>query len=102
MAIDAALLNEKVEHGGTIHTGVYLSPNRNTAVVVRSKEGKVAFLTFLSGTIELRETFAFSFARDYPLALPNYPAKRALRAYRKAGLPVHPLAEKVFRAVLGQ
>lgn len=101
MAIDSAVLNEKVEHGGTIHTGVYLTPNRNTAVVVRSKDGKIAFLTFESGMVELREAFAFSFARDYPISMPNYPAKRALTKYRKLGLPVHPLAEKVFRAVLG-
>lgn len=101
MAIDPALLNEKVEHGGNIRTGAYLSPSRNTAVVVRSKDGRVSFLTYMSGTVELREVFAFSFARDYPIFLPNYPAKRALRSFRAAGLPIHPLADKVFRAVLG-
>lgn len=101
MAIDSAVLNEKVEHGGTIHTGVYMSVNRNCAVVVKAKDGKIAYIVQDNSMVELRQAFAFTFAREYPLHMPNYPAKRALRAMRKPGFPVHPMAEKVFRAVLG-
>lgn len=101
MAIDRDLLNEKVDHQGSIRTGVYCTPNRETAIVVKAKNGKVVYLTFINGKVELRDAYAYTFARDYPLSLPNYPATRAVRAYAKCGLAIDPLAEKVFRAVLG-
>lgn len=101
MAIDPEVLNHKVRDSGTIRPGVFLSDMRNVAVVVRVKEGKVTFLTWHTGTVRIEVEFTYTFARNWPLSLPNYPVRRALKRFARGGLPLDPGAAAVIRTVLG-
>ena len=84
----------------SIHTGVYLNWNRNTAIVVRVKSHLVTYLTMRSGAIELLETSESKFMRDWPTRMPSYPVVRALRTYAKCELTRTDEADKVMRLVL--
>ena len=98
--IDPEVLNLK-EPTERVRPGVFLSAMRKTAVVVRVKDGMCAYVALTDACrIELVTAPVYAFVRDFVLCLPNYPARRALRAYNGMRLPITPEAAKVLRVVL--
>jgi hypothetical protein len=82
-----------------MRTGVYQNVNRNTAVVVQHKGARVAYLTMVSGAVELESCSAEKFAHDWPLYLEGYPITRAIRHYSRTGLRVSDAAADALRIV---
>lgn len=103
MALDPEVLNHKVENPERISTGVYMSHNRNTAIVVKvdKARGAVHYLSYSTGTLRLLEAPMFAFARDFAIGLPNYPVRRAVRSYNQFA-PCEDLAKKIIRSILGE
>jgi hypothetical protein len=104
-SIDRELLNNQLVAIAPVHTGVYLSHQRRSAVVVRVKQGHVHYLTFLDCQVQVHESFTEKFLRDYPLELYRYPALRALRQfvrYVRLGFKITPEAKVLLRAILAK
>lgn len=103
MSIDRELINNQLVATSPVHTGVYISVERRTCVVVRVKDGKINYMTFEDSLVQLHESFPDKFLRDYPLELYRYPAMRALRKFARYihdGFKATPEARTVLRAIL--
>lgn len=88
-----------------VHTGVYQSRHRRTAVVVRVKGDMVSYLTLCADCrIELEHVSRTKFIADWPIELFHYPALRAIRKYAsyvvKDNFRCTPEARKVINAIL--
>jgi hypothetical protein len=83
-----------------VTTGVYLDRNGHTAIAIRVKEGKVAFLTMRTGTIDVEQVGVERFQHDFPKHLPNYPLLRAVKKYREPGVLVSEKADKLIVAII--
>lgn len=89
-----------------VHTGVYQSHARRTAIVVKvGREGQVYYVTLTENfKILLVQSFREKFLADFPIELYHYPVLRAVRSYARAVRTDHAYisdeARKVLNAIL--
>lgn len=84
----------------TLPLGAYLSVHRESALVVQSRLNCVWFLGMHTGKIEVHTAGPERFARNYPIRLPDYPLRRAVRVYNNSEFDRDDLTQKVMDRLL--
>src|SRR5688572_18520757 len=84
----------------SIHTGVYLNWNGETAIVVKVKDLMAYYLSFQTGRIELHKCSTTKFGREFTRHMPSYPVVRAVRKYLSYEFVRSEEADKVMRLIL--
>lgn len=80
--------------------GVYLTHTRETAIALKHTSQGVWYMTMIGGHIKMAHVGEEKFLRDFPLALPDYPIRKALKIYETSGLPRDEDAQKVLQRLL--
>lgn len=80
--------------------GVYMTHSRESAIAVQNTKDGIWYITMVRGWIECCHVGSEKFVRDFPLAMPEYPVRRALRVYDSSGLRCDDDAKKVIQRLL--
>lgn len=100
MAIAREVLNTQADVS-VIRTGVFQSAQRRIAAVVKvdRKAGKVYYLQEEDCLVKLVHSYIDPFVRNYPIELPNYPVRRAVRAFHRHILDGYKYTEEARRVI---
>jgi hypothetical protein len=80
--------------------GVYVSDHRESALAIRRTEHGIWFLTLRTGKVTIEFYGDERFLHDFPLVLPDYPIRRAIRKYDQSGLSRDEKTQKVLTRLL--
>lgn len=83
-----------------VSLGVYLSRQRDTAIVFKQASDGVWFMTMSSGKITTQHMSDERFLEAYPLTLEGYPLRKAVRTYRNSLLRADEKSEQVMKILL--
>ncbi len=83
-----------------LRLGVYLDSQRHTAIVLRSKDSSVAYLSMETGSVDLHVCSSWKFKVRFTISLPDYPITRALIKYARSGLAITDNAREALRVTL--
>lgn len=84
----------------TVPLGVYLDHNRHTAVAIRHTHNGIWYLTMITEQITVEHVSEDRFKRLFPLTIPNYPLRQAVRRYFTSLLRRDDTAQKVMQTLL--
>lgn len=82
--------------------GIYMTHNRNTAIVANVGQRLVHFVTMMNGSIELLHWSKDRFVHEFNYRLEGYPLRRAARVYTKSYLDKTETAVRALNLLLAR